>query len=160
MLRSALFSRRSVVLTSATLKLGGRFDSIAGALGLGGDDAPEWAGIDVGGPFSYDQQGILYVARHLPAPGRDGISAAVLTELAELVAAAGGRTLGLFSSRRAAEAAAAALGSTAGSPRALSGRGRDGRAGSGALRLTHGPAVRDIGLWQGVDVQVRRYSLS
>jgi len=47
------------------------------------------------------------VARSLPPPGRDGLSEASLAEVAELLWAAGGRTLGLFSSRRAAETAAA-----------------------------------------------------
>ena len=42
----------------------------------------------------------------LPAPGRDGLGPAHLDEIVDLVDAAGGRTLGLFSSRRAAEAAA------------------------------------------------------
>jgi ATP-dependent DNA helicase DinG len=65
-----------------------------------------WVGLDVGSPFDYPRQGILYVARHLPPPGRDGPSAALLDELTALVLAAGGRTLGLFSSRRAAEVAA------------------------------------------------------
>ena len=49
---------------------------------------------------------ILYVADRLPAPSREGISAAALGELAELIWAAGGRTLGLFASQRNAEAAA------------------------------------------------------
>ena len=35
---------------------------------------PPWRGLDVGSPFDYGKQGILYVARHLPAPGRDGLS--------------------------------------------------------------------------------------
>ncbi len=65
-----------------------------------------WRGLDVGSPFAYRQQGILYVARALPPPGRDGLSEAALAEIAELVWAAGGRTLGLFCSRRAAETAA------------------------------------------------------
>ena len=65
-----------------------------------------WRGLDVGSPFDYGTQAILYVARHLPPPGRDGMSKAMLDEIVELVDAAGGRTLGLFSSRRAAEAAA------------------------------------------------------
>jgi ATP-dependent DNA helicase DinG len=65
-----------------------------------------WRGLDVGSPFAYRQQGIRYVARALPPPGRDGLSEAALAEIAELVWAAGGRTLGLFSSRRAAETAA------------------------------------------------------
>jgi ATP-dependent DNA helicase DinG len=51
----------------------------------------------------------LYVARHLPPPGRDQLPGAYLTELEELIHAAGGRTLGLFSSMRAAKEAAGAL---------------------------------------------------
>jgi ATP-dependent DNA helicase DinG len=72
-------------------------------------DALPWRGIDVGSPFDYGQQAILYVARHLPQPGRDGLGEAQLKEIVELVDAAEGRTLGLFSSRRAAETAAEAV---------------------------------------------------
>ncbi len=68
-----------------------------------------WVGLDVGSPFDYGQQAILYIARHLPPPGRDGLGQAQLDEIAELVDAAEGRTLGLFSSRRAAETAAEAM---------------------------------------------------
>src|SRR6185437_10795436 len=57
-----------------------------------------WTGIDVGSPFDHPRSAILYVARHLPPPGRDGLAESYLTELAELIEAAGGRTLGLFSS--------------------------------------------------------------
>jgi ATP-dependent DNA helicase DinG len=63
----------------------------------------------VGSPFDYGKQAILYVARNLPPPGRDGPVEATLREIAELVDAADGRTLGLFSSRRAAETAADAV---------------------------------------------------
>ncbi len=107
LLRDRVFSERTVVLTSATLKLGGEFDPIAASLGLqGAGDDIAWRGLDVGSPFDYRQQGILYTARSLAPPGRDGVSESALAEIAELVWAAGGRTLGLFSSRRAAEAAA------------------------------------------------------
>jgi ATP-dependent DNA helicase DinG len=68
-----------------------------------------WQGLDVGSPFDHPRSGILYVARHLPPPGRDQLPEAYLTELEELIAAAGGRTLGLFSSMRAAKQAAGAL---------------------------------------------------
>ena len=68
-----------------------------------------WRGLDVGSPFDYGQQAILYVARHLPPPGRDGLGAAQLDEIVELVDASEGRALGLFSSRRAAETAAEAV---------------------------------------------------
>ncbi|PUA82478.1 ATP-dependent DNA helicase [Nocardioides currus] len=114
-MRDKLLSDKTVVFTSATLMLGGDFNAVATSLGLkptereapsrSGDVLP-WRGIDVGSPFDYGQQAILYVARHLPPPGRDGLVKSQLDEICELVDAAGGRTLGLFSSRRAAEAAA------------------------------------------------------
>jgi ATP-dependent DNA helicase DinG len=155
-LRTRLFSERTVALTSATLALGGSFTPLAIQWGLstpgtsarppreggpkgvrgggqppreggprgvrgggqppreggsGGDLPPEvtWSGIDVGSPFDHPRSGILYVARHLPQPGRDQLPEAYLTELEELIDAAGGRTLGLFSSMRAAKEAAGAL---------------------------------------------------
>jgi len=94
------------VLTSATLRVGGDFAAVAASVGLEGKDPAPWRGIDVGSPFDYRSQGILYVAKHLPPPHRDGIGTEVLAEIAELVWAAGGRTLGLFASQRAAETAA------------------------------------------------------
>lgn len=107
-LRDKLFGDKTVVLTSATLKLGGGFEPLARSLGLWGDDPP-WTSLDVGSPFDYTKQGMLYVARHLPAPGRDGLEDAQLDEITDLIEAAGGRTLGLFSSRRGAEKAAEAV---------------------------------------------------
>jgi len=112
LLRGGLFSRATAVLTSATLAPGGSFDAIAAQWGLraeGAEDAEDvgWRGIDVGSPFQHAKSGILYVARHLPPPGRDGTgSAEQLAEIAALISAARGRTLGLFSSMRAAAAAA------------------------------------------------------
>ncbi|KQP25646.1 ATP-dependent DNA helicase [Aeromicrobium sp. Leaf272] len=105
-LRDKLFEEKTVVLTSATLTVGGGFDPVAAAVGLRPGDTEVWTGLDVGSPFDYRRQGILYVAKHLPPPGRDGITDAQLDEIAALLESAGGRTLGLFSSRRAAEAAA------------------------------------------------------
>jgi ATP-dependent DNA helicase DinG len=104
-MRDKLLAEKTAVFTSATLKLGGDFGAVAGSFGL--DRTEEgWHGIDVGSPFDYGKQAILYVAKHLPQPGRDGLTQAHLDEITELVDAADGRTLGLFSSRRAAEAAA------------------------------------------------------
>jgi ATP-dependent DNA helicase DinG len=68
-----------------------------------------WNALDVGSPFDYPKQGILYIAKHLDPPGRDGIRPDQLDEIAGLVEAAGGRTLGLFSSQRGAQAAAEAM---------------------------------------------------
>nr|WP_040385602.1 ATP-dependent DNA helicase [Demetria terragena] len=106
LLRDKLFGDRTIVLTSATLELGGSFDAVAGQLGLRGEGGPAYQGLDVGSPFDYPQQAMAYVAQHLPAPGRDGMAPQTMDEIEALIRAAGGRTLGLFSSRRAAEAAA------------------------------------------------------
>lgn len=104
-LREGLFENRTVVLTSATLTVGESFDAAAGALGLMGKDAPRWDGIDVGSPFNYPKQGVLYLASDLPKPGR-GVSVEQLDRIVELVTASGGGALGLFSSKRGAELAA------------------------------------------------------
>ncbi|MET8339393.1 ATP-dependent DNA helicase [Streptosporangium canum] len=113
MLRDKLFGDRTVILTSATLALGGAFDGLARQWGLGakegGKERSGWTGLDVGSPFDHPRSGILYVAKHLPQPGRDGLPEAYLEEITELIEAAGGRTLGLFSSMRAAKAATEAL---------------------------------------------------
>lgn len=107
-LREGLFADHTVVLTSATLAIGAAFEHTAGGLGLVGAGAPSWTGTDVGSPFDYPKQGMLYVAKHLEKPGR-GTSPEQLDELEALITAAGGGTLALFSSRRAAEDAAAAM---------------------------------------------------
>lgn len=103
-LRDRLLAEKTAIFTSATLKLGGDFTAVAGSFGLNRDGSG-WDGIDVGSPFDYGKQGILYLAKGLPAPGRDGFSPQALDEIIDLVDAADGRALGLFSSRRAAIAA-------------------------------------------------------
>ncbi len=107
-LREGLFADRTVILTSATLAIGQSFQATAGGLGLLGPSAPTWTGADVGSPFDYPRQGMLYVAAHLKKPGF-GTSLEQLDELGALITAAGGGTLALFSSRRAAEDAAVHL---------------------------------------------------
>jgi ATP-dependent DNA helicase DinG len=152
LLRERLFGGSGVVLTSATLELGGTFEPVAASLGLVGDDAPPWSGMDVGSPFDYRRQGILYVARHLPPPGREGLTVPVLDELAGLVEAAGGRTLGLFSSQRAAEQAAAAMRERLEVPVLCQG---DDATAELVRQFTADAATCLFGtlsLWQGVDV--------
>ena len=106
-MRERLLADKTAIFTSATLKIGGDFDAVAGSFGLESADRDQgWRGLDVGSPFDYAKQGILYMADKLPTPGRDGLAPATLDEIVELVDAAQGRTLGLVSSRRAAEQAA------------------------------------------------------
>nr|WP_108724181.1 ATP-dependent DNA helicase [Mycobacterium intracellulare] len=159
LLRQRVFSHSTVVLTSATLTIGGSFDAMAAAWGLtasmsddGGDDA-RWRGLDVGSPFQHAKAGILYVAAHLPPPGRDGVgSAEQLTEIAELITAADGRTLGLFSSMRAARAAAEAMRERLSTPVLCQG---DDSTSALVEQFSADPQTSLFGtlsLWQGVDV--------
>ncbi|PJN38270.1 ATP-dependent helicase [Streptomyces sp. CB02959] len=157
LLREKLFTDRSVVLTSATLKLGGDFNGVAASLGLGpegtaGDDEPAWKGLDVGSPFDYGKQGILYVAKHLAQPGREGSRTDMLDELAELIEAAGGRTLGLFSSMRGAQAAAEAMRGRLDMPILLQGEETLGELIRNFAADARTCLFGTLSLWQGVDV--------
>ncbi len=171
LLRSRLFGTATVVLTSATLQIGGSFDGLAITWGLpsqsggkvdpamaNGATAPadvesvRWNALDVGSPFDHAKSGILYVAKHLPAPGRDGLSPAYLDEIEQLITAAGGRTLGLFSSMRAAKAATEALRERLDTPVLCQG---DDSMGALVRKFADDPATSLFGtltLWQGVDV--------
>ncbi len=152
LLRERLYGERTVVLTSATLELGGTFDAIARTVGLSGPDAPPWQGLDVGSPFDYPRQAILYVARHLAPPGRDGASDAAMDELADLVTAAGGRTLGLFSSMRAAQAAAEAMRERLDVPVLCQGEDQTPTLVRAFARDARTCLFGTLSLWQGVDV--------
>lgn len=103
LLAEKLWGEVTAVLTSATIPplLGRR-------LGIDSDGSSE---IDVGSPFDYAHNGLLYCAAHLPDPRRAEYEAAMHDELEALVRAAGGRTLALFTSWRAMTAAAAELSS-------------------------------------------------
>ena len=216
LLAERVFRRRTVVLTSATLAVGGSFEPLARQWGLplgdpeGGGDGPghegpatdgaaagddvargnvarddaagndsagdgaagadpgrrgmgraddatgkhglAWSGRDVGSPFDHPRSGILYVARHLPPPGRDGLPPSYLNEIRELIDAAGGRTLGLFSSMRAAKQATEELRGVLGHP--LLCQGDDATA--QLVRQFAGDEETclfgTLSLWQGVDV--------
>ncbi|WP_241845657.1 ATP-dependent DNA helicase [Streptomyces silvensis] len=157
LLREKLFTDRSVILTSATLKLGGDFNGVGASLGLApegtrSEDAPVWKGVDVGSPFDYRKQGILYVAQHLARPGRDGTRDDMLDELTELIQAAGGRTLGLFSSMRAAQSAAEELRGRLDMPILLQGEETLGELIKAFAADTQTCLFGTLSLWQGVDV--------
>ncbi len=194
-LATHLYDERTVVATSATLALGGRFDTVARALGLEAPppappspaavalattaaagratvpgpvastegsqaaigtvpatEGPGWRSLDVGSPFDYARQGILYVAAHLPRPSVSGLPEAAGEELLTLVGALGGRTLGLFSSRRAAQQAAELLRARTDLPVLLQGE----EALPLLVRRFRGERESCLfgvmSLWQGVDV--------
>jgi ATP-dependent DNA helicase DinG len=101
LLQERLWSRRTAVLTSATLAPG-----FGPRLGL-----PQRADdlLDVGSPFDYPANGLIYCAARLPRPTDARWADASLDELAVLIDAAGGRTLALFTSYKAMHRAVDAL---------------------------------------------------
>ncbi|MCT2339592.1 ATP-dependent DNA helicase [Corynebacterium sp. p3-SID1056] len=156
LLRENLFGEQTVVLTSATLNVGGNFDAMAAAWGLPDDS---WDSLDAGTPFDPAKSGILYTARHLPAPGRDGLHSDTLDEIATLITAAGGRTLGLFSSRRAAEQAAEAMRTRLPFDIFLQGEDSTGALVTEFSNAENSCLFGTLSLWQGVDVPGSSLSL-
>ncbi|NKY98146.1 ATP-dependent DNA helicase [Nocardiopsis alborubida] len=207
LLREKLFGDRTVVLTSATLTLGGSFTSLANQWGLGREVAqeaaeravagrgpepdgsrdaagsanaagsraedgpdtgsgadddedgphraagePRWRALDVGSPFEHSRRGILYVATHLPPPGRDGLAPAYLDEISELIEAADGRALGLFSSMRAAQQAAEELRERLDQPILCQGEDSTGQLVRRFAEDERSCLFGTLSLWQGVDV--------
>jgi len=168
-LRENLFTQTPVIATSATLTVGKSFDPIARSLGIlatadSESESEEESSIDpsnvqmldVGSPFDFANQGMLYLPREIPEPGRDGPSKEALVELGELIDAAGGRTLALFSSWRGVEMADEHLRRVlADLPISIITQKRGDSVGSLVERFADDPTSILLGtmsLWQGVDV--------
>jgi ATP-dependent DNA helicase DinG len=101
LLAEQLWGEITAVLTSATIPPG-----LPDRLGL---PKAQTDVVDVGSPFRYREQALLYVPKRMPPPPGERWEAAVIDELAWLIDAAGGRALALFTSYRGMERAAQAL---------------------------------------------------
>jgi ATP-dependent DNA helicase DinG len=100
-LDAGVWQAHTAVLTSATVP-----GSLTRRVGLPTDRTVE---ADVGSPFDYGHQAVLYCAMHLPQPKAPTFRSAVADELVALIEAAGGRTLALFTSWAAMDDAVAAV---------------------------------------------------
>jgi ATP-dependent DNA helicase DinG len=150
-LRSGLWDQRTAILTSATIPPG-----LGPTLGLSADEFDE---LDVGSPFDYETNALLYCAASMPDPRNAAYEQALHTELEALIVAAGGRTLALFTSWRAMDAAAKALG-----PRlpwtVLTQRDLPKPALVDAFRDDEESCLfATLGFWQGIDLPGRTLSL-
>jgi ATP-dependent DNA helicase DinG len=150
-LAGMLWGEVTSVLTSATIP-----PRVVERVGLEGFPTEE---LNVGSPFDYRSHALLYVARHLPDRRAAGAEEALHEELAQLLEAAGGRTLALFTSRRATEAAAEALAPEL--PYALLRQGDlpKGRLLEEFARDETSCLFATLGFWQGVDIPGRALSL-
>lgn len=96
----------SSILISATMSVGGKFDFLQESLGLQGATC-----VNVGTPFDYDTQALLFVpGPRIPTPkDRSAWLTYSQTATMELINAAGGGALLLFTSRSAMQASYEAL---------------------------------------------------
>jgi ATP-dependent DNA helicase DinG len=89
-LTNELWPNVTGVFTSATIP-----DNLPSRVGLG-----ELATVErVPSPFDYQTHGLLYVPHNMPARTDDAAEVVIVDELVALIAAAGGRTLALFTNR-------------------------------------------------------------
>jgi len=150
-LAGMLWGEVTAVLTSATIP-----PRIVERVGLEGFPTEE---LNVGSPFDYRSHALLYVARHLPDRRAEGAEEALHEELAQLLEAAGGRTLALFTSRRATEAAAEALAPELPYTLLRQGDLPKGRLLEEFARDETSCLFATLGFWQGVDIPGRALSL-
>jgi len=135
---------RRVVLTSATLPA-----TTATTVGVPDDEHDR---LDVESPFDYPSNALLYCATELPEPRSPTYEDAMLEHLAQLIEAAGGRTLALFTSWRMMDIAAEYLDARLATP-ILTQRDLPKPALIEAFR--HDPEtslLATLGFWQGIDV--------
>ncbi|WCO65589.1 ATP-dependent DNA helicase [Iamia majanohamensis] len=150
-LAERLWSETTAVLTSATVP-----PAAVTRLGLPADRVDQ---LDVGSPFDHAGHALLYCAAHLPDPREASWEGAAHAELRALIEAAGGRTLALFTSYRAMDAAVEVLRPRLDVP-VLTQRDRPKPALVAAFTEDEPTCLfATMGFWQGVDVPGRTLSL-
>jgi ATP-dependent DNA helicase DinG len=149
-LAEKLWSGVTAILTSATIP-----NNLASRVGI---DADACETLDVGSPFDYEENTLLYCAAHLPDPRSADYEAAMLVELEALLRAAEGRTLALFTSWRAMNAAADALRDDLPWPVLTQSDLPKPALVAAFSGDEHASLFATMGFWQGVDVPGRSLS--
>jgi ATP-dependent DNA helicase DinG len=150
-LDALVWEERTAILTSATIPPG-----LADTVGLPPEGVDE---LDAGSPFDFGTQGLLYCAAHLPDPRQPKYEEALHDELLALITAAGGRTLALFTSYRAMEAAAEALRPQLDTPVLVQGDLPKPALTQAFADDEPTSLFATLSFWQGVDVPGRSLSL-
>ena len=156
-----LLSIRPVVLTSATLSVGGSVQAVAGRLGFETDAEPPlgYRSVQVGSPFDFEEQARIYVAARLPEPRSPDYQSAALDETERLVEASGGRALVLTTSYRMLEALSGRLKENVPFAVLVQGEMPKRRL---LERFEHDESsvlVATMGFWEGLDVPGRSLEL-
>ncbi|MBU6428158.1 MAG: ATP-dependent DNA helicase [Cyanobacteria bacterium REEB65] len=104
-LREQLWSKRTGILTSATLAVDGDFSYFCGQVGLTGDTLE----LALPSPFDYQRQATLYIPRYLPSPNEPGYADDSRQVIRNILEFSRGRAFVLFTSYRAMRSAYRAL---------------------------------------------------
>ena len=141
-LSKELWGKRAGILTSATLP-----KNTTARLGLPDTTTT----LDVGSPFDYEQNALLYCPVDLPDPRAADHKDAQLAQIESLMVAAGGRTLGLFTSFAAMRDAAERLGPRLPWPVLVQGEGSKGALLDQFVEEPETSLFATMSFWQGVD---------
>ena len=150
-LDALVWEHRTAILTSATIPPG-----LADTVGLPPESVDE---LDAGSPFDFGSQALLYCAAHMPDPRKPGYEDALHEELQALITAAGGRTLALFTSYRAMQAAAEVLRDALDTPVLVQGDLPKPALTQAFADDEATSLFATLSFWQGVDVPGRSLSL-
>ena len=150
-LHDRLFGNKTVIMTSATVPL-----KVGEMLGAPSDESDR---LDLASTFDWKNNALLYGAAHIPDRRSEAADAAIVNELAELIEAAGGRTLGLFTSNRMVDLAFEALDGKVPHP-ILRAKGRSKSEVLEAFSQDDESCLfATMGFWQGVDIPGASLSL-
>ena len=152
-LRDSLFhTDRTVVLTGATITHDKSFERFRSEIGL--DQADE---LILGSPYNFEKNALIAVPEDIPQPGTQGYGDAVSDALVQVARNTNGRTLALFTSISALDAARKAITPVlAADGIRVIGQGADGSP-ARIMRMlaeeTNTIALGTSSLWEGVDLE-------
>ncbi len=151
LLERELFAKTPVVMTSATVPLN---------LGTHlGSHASRTDALDVGSPFDFANQALLYCAAHLPDRRSATAEAAMVEEILALITAAGGRTLALFTSRAVMERVSVEVRERLSLPILVQGERSKASLVEAIATEPATSLFATMGFWQGVDIPGAALSL-
>ena len=136
-----------LVFTSATLTVGGRFDAFARRVGVSRANVAL-----VPSPFDYRSQCLLWVPRNLPLPNDPAFQAAAVEVMRQVMMALEGRTLVLFTSHEALQAAAESLRATLPYPVLVQGEADRTELIQNFREDERAVLLGTASFWQGIDV--------
>ena len=147
-METVLFERMdTVVLTSATLAVAGRFDYVQSRLGLRNART-----LIVPGSFDYPKQALLYVPQHLPDPRHAAFARAASAEVVKLLRLSQGRAFVLFTSYQQMQAVHDEVSFLVDYPTLLQGTGPRSALLEEFRTTPHCVLFATASFWQGVDV--------